>query len=285
MNAGTPSTWELFAVILIMVAFAATPMLINMIMSHKHLTKMHETLDKFICVHSDKIEEDRLLMIMKEYINADPSGAPGTARGTIALTISLIVGVCLFFLLVHPSDSPSNGVVKDVILTLTGALTSIIGFYFGGKGSEEKASGTVASAPRASEPIPSPPRTEEPKVEEHKSERYAIKENFSYQDKQYLKDTVMDLGGIPENIRADWIKDKKVEYYVGELKENMKEDLVLRPGWYKIRTNFRYDDDRYLAGNIVNLKDIPTSVLAGWKKNGWIEPVTSLMAESEKKTP
>ena len=136
MNAGTPSTGELFAVILIMVAFAATPMLINMIMSHKHLTKMHDTLDKFICIHSDKIEEDKLLMIMREYINADPSGAPGTARGTIALTISLIVGVCLFFLLVHPSNSISNGIVKDVILTLTGALTSIIGFYFGGKGSE-----------------------------------------------------------------------------------------------------------------------------------------------------
>jgi hypothetical protein len=275
IDGNAPSTWELYAAVLIIVAFAVTPLLINMIMSHNHLSRMHATLDKYISTHSD-MEQDKLLQIVKECINADPSGAPGTARSTMALTISLIIGICLFFLLVHPSDLASNNVVKDVILTLTGALTSIVGFYFGGKGIDIKSSETASSAPRAPEPIPSKPVIEERKVKEQKPERYSIKEDFIYQDKQYLKDTTMDLADIPENIRADWVKDKKVEYYVGQSKENIKEDLELGPGWYKIKSTFRYDDDRHIAGNIVNLNDIPASILAGWKKNGWIEPLTSL---------
>jgi len=40
-------------------------------------------------------------------------------------------------LLMIPSGA-TNQLVKDVVLALTGALTTIIGFYFGGNGSTEQ---------------------------------------------------------------------------------------------------------------------------------------------------
>jgi hypothetical protein len=121
---------------------------------------------------------------------------------------------------------------------------------------------------------------------ERKSELYKIKEAFSYEDKQYFKDTKVDLADIPEEIRKDWVKDNKVEFYVGETVENIEKDLTTKdqkpkPGWYKIKSNFRYNDDRYLAGNITNLMDISARVLAGWEKSGWIEPYTGSLADPE----
>jgi uncharacterized protein with FMN-binding domain len=41
---------------------------------------------------------------------------------------------------------------------------------------------------------------------------------------------------------------------------------------------FRYNDDRYIASNTVNLKDISARVLAGWEKRGWIEPYSGSLA-------
>ena len=137
--------------------------------------------------------------------------------------------------------------------------------------------------------IPSGPKKPDESAQpkkEHKPELYIIKEAFSYEDKQYLKDAKVDLAYIPEEIRKDWVKNNKVEFYVGETVENIEKDLMTKdkkpkPGWYKIKSNFRYNDDRYLAGNIINLKDISARVLAGWEKSGWIEPYTGSLAVPE----
>jgi hypothetical protein len=98
-GSNTPTKGELFAVVGILVLFAGVPLILNMVLAHRHLTRMHQTIEKFVDKHSEKIEEDKLVQIIQECIKADPSGAPGTARGTMALTILLIVGICLFFLL------------------------------------------------------------------------------------------------------------------------------------------------------------------------------------------
>lgn len=272
----TSSIAALFAVVLIIVLFATIPLLQNMHLAHKHIERTDAVVGKFLEQHHEDLDKDTTLQIIKEYINAEPGGAPGTTRGIMAIAIILVVGICLFFLMVYPSNNKE--VVKDVILTLTGALTSIVGFYFGGRGSTE----SKASEPKPPEP-PKPNPTEPVTALPKKPEKYKIMETFSYLDKQYPAGTVMDLANIPEETRKEWIENKKIELYVGDEvtdihKELTQEDNKPKPGWYKIKSNFRYNDDRYIAGNTVNLSKISAKVLAGWMKRGWIEPYSGSLA-------
>ncbi|MCX6677208.1 MAG: hypothetical protein NTU95_04595 [Methanothrix sp.] len=274
----TSSITALFVIVLILVLFATIPLLLNMHLAHKHLERTDAVLGVFLEKHHEELDGNTALQIIKEYINAEPGGAPGTTRGIMAIAIILIVGICLFFLMVYPSDLSSNGIVKDVILTLTGALTSIVGFYFGGKGSTE----AKASELKPSEPIKpnAPGSVPTPQI---KPERYRIKEGFSYLDKQYPAGTVMDLADIPEETRKEWVKINRIEFYVGDevkdiQKELIQEDSKPKPGWYRIKSNFRYNDDRHIAGNIINLNHISAKLLAGWEKRGWIEPYSGSLA-------
>jgi hypothetical protein len=182
--------------------------------------------------------------------------------------------------MVYPSNN--RDVVKDVILTLTGALTSIVGFYFGGRGSTEpKASETNPTEPpklKPSEPVTALPK---------KTEEYKIIESFNYHDKQYPAGTVMDLADIPEETRKEWVKNNRIELYVGDEVKDIHKELIQKdnkpkPGWYTIKSNFRYNDDRYITGNIINLSKISARVLAGWEKRGWIEPYSGSLAAPQK---
>lgn len=277
----TSSILVLSTIILILVLFAIIPLLLNMHLAHKHLERTDAVLGVFLEKNHEELGDDNSLQIIKEYINAEPGGAPGTTRGIMAIAIILIVGICLFFLMVYPTNNADT--IKDVILTLTGALTSIVGFYFGGKGSTE----AKASEPKPSEPL-------KPKAPESlptpslptlpiKPERYTIKEEFNHLDKQYPAGTVMDLADIPEETRKEWVENNRIEFYVGDEVKDIHKDLIQennkpKPGWYKIKSNFRYNDDRYIAGNIINLSDISARVLAGWEKRGWIEPYSGSLA-------
>jgi len=275
------SITALFVIVLILVLFAIIPLLLNMHLAHKHLERTDAVLGKFLEKHHEDLGDDTALQIIKEYINAEPGGAPGTTRGIMAIAIILVVGICLFFLMVYPTNNKE--VVKDVILTLTGALTSIVGFYFGGKGSAE----SKTFEPKPSEPlkpnaseslpassVPTPPV---------KPEKFTIKEDFTYQDKQYPAGTVMDLADIPEEIRKEWVENNRIEFYVGDEVKDIHKDLIQednkpKPGWYKVKSNFRYNDDRYIAGNIINLSRISARLLDGWEKRGWIEPYSGSLA-------
>jgi hypothetical protein len=272
----TSSITALFVIVLILVLFATIPLLLNMHLAHKHLERTDAVLGVFLEKNHEELGDDNALQIIKEYINAEPGGAPGTTRGIMAIAIILIVGICLFFLMVYPTNNKE--VVKDVILTLTGALTSIVGFYFGGKGSAEAKSSELKplEPPKqnASESVPTLPI---------KPERYTIKEDFNHLNKQYLAGNVMDLADIPEEIRKEWVENNRIEFYLGDEvkdihKELIQEDNKPKPGWYKIKSNFRYNDDRYIAGNTINLSRISARVLAGWEKRGWIEPYSGSLA-------
>lgn len=260
------SSWELFGVVLIIVIFASAPILLNNYYAHHHLTDIQKTIDQFVAGHDSKADEDKIVQLIHEYINADPNGSPGTARGAMALTITLIVGIALFVLVAYPPDQNTTTTVKEVILTLTGALTSIIGFYFGGKGSEPNLKEIQSERAAAGS-------AEEPKAEEPKAELYNIKEDLVYEDKQYTKGTTVDLANVPAETRKVWIENNKIEPYVGEQKDVQKDkELKDKPGWYKIKMDFRYHDGQYIKDNIMNLTEVPASILAEWKKNKWVEP-------------
>jgi uncharacterized membrane protein len=260
------ATFALLAVI-ILALFAGIPLLYNTIEAHKHLTEMQKSLDVFIREHADKIDKDSLIQIIHECVNADPAGAPGTTRGVMALTITLVVGTSLFFIAAYKVSGTASDSIKEVLLTLTGALTAIIGFYFGGKSGEPK-----PIEPKAAETKETGPTAEAHETEEQKAKLYLVKaDNVSYQEKQYPKGTTADLANVPTNIRDGWLLDKKIEPYVGEQKDVRKE-LEGKPGWYKIIADFHYQDDPYIKDNVMNLTDVPASILAEWIKNKWVEP-------------
>lgn len=198
----------LILVVLILVLFAITPLLLNMVLAHRHLERTDDTLGILIKEHKDELDDSTTLQIIKEYIEADPGGAPGTARGTMAMTIIVIIGTCLAFLLLFPPTDEINQTIREVILTLTGALTTIIGFYFGGNGSTEPKT-TIPATPAPNIPKP------EPAQEERQSAIYTVKKEFVYGDKKYNPDENVDLKDIPANVLKEWIDDKKVELFAG----------------------------------------------------------------------
>ena len=269
----TSAKYFAFAVILLLALFAGIPLYCNTIAAHKHLTEMQKSLDIFIREHADRIDKDSLIQIIHECASADPAGAPGTTRGVMALTITLIVGISLFFMVAYNVDKTVSADIKEVLLTLTGALTAIIGFYFGGKTGEPK-----PIEPKAAETKETEPTAEERKPEEQKAKLYTIKEeDISYQEKQCPKGTTMDLANVPTEILDGWLLNKKIEPYVGEPKD-VHQELEGKPGWYKIKMDFHYQDDLYIKDNVMNLTDVPASILAEWKKNGWVEPYTGPVA-------
>jgi hypothetical protein len=83
-------------------------------------------------------------------LGESPPGIPGLARTTIALVIVTIVGLAVFHLLVICPTCMQGKETADKILTLlTGTLTSITGFYFGGKAAESAQKTALLATPPA----------------------------------------------------------------------------------------------------------------------------------------
>ena len=117
---GNPQRWlsiSDFAVLatILLALFAFVPILIDMISAHKHLTEMQKSLDEYIRKHAGKIDADKLIKIIHECINANPGEVSGAVHAVMALTITLIVGMGLFFLVAYnPPDSASSS-VKEIL--------------------------------------------------------------------------------------------------------------------------------------------------------------------------
>ncbi|WP_369424669.1 hypothetical protein, partial [Methanothrix sp.] len=76
-----------------------------------------------------------LINLVKDALTIQSSGMQGVARATMALTLSVILGAAIFLLIFNPS-AQENSMLKDILLALTGAISSIIGFYFGGRAAQ-----------------------------------------------------------------------------------------------------------------------------------------------------
>jgi hypothetical protein len=194
------TTFALSAV-LILTLFAGIPLFFNTWQAHKHLTEMQKSLDAFIMQPGNKIDKDSLIQIIHECVNADPAGAPGTTRGVMALTITLVVGTSLFFLVAYNVNSAVSDSIKEVLLTLTGALTAIIGFYFGGKAGE-------ASQPAKVQPAATKPATAKTNVG-----WYKIKSDITDGNYRYIAGHNENLSNVPADKLTDWITKKYIEPY------------------------------------------------------------------------
>ncbi len=95
------------------------------LLSDKSLEEFNKYVDQFL---SDSSSSEDSIIAVK-----------GEVRLIIALAIILILGIALFDLMVNPAFADFT---KLIVGVFTGAITSIIGFYFGTKASKEGAEKT-----------------------------------------------------------------------------------------------------------------------------------------------
>jgi hypothetical protein len=120
----------------------------NTFKSFKEFEKREQKLSEILATAENAKNKD-FLEIYKLHIQTGPSGVDGVSRTTMAMTVTMIIGIAAFLTAFYNLNE--NGILKDIILTLTGALSSIIGFYFGGRSAGEA---KTASTPAAGEPKP-----------------------------------------------------------------------------------------------------------------------------------
>jgi hypothetical protein len=126
--------------IFLLLLFAAAPIILNMYWAYGHLSKTQEILKEIVGKQKEnKIENEALIHIVENCINAQPSGVTGIGRSTMALTLTVILGISLIYLFVYPPSAEVSTIIKDLLLTVIGAIASIIGFYFGGRALQESA--------------------------------------------------------------------------------------------------------------------------------------------------
>lgn len=125
----------LVIVILLLFAFASLPILWNIKGYYDHLKDVRNLLNDKLSSGAGQTE---LIQLVKDALAVQSSGMQGVARATMALTLSVILGVAVILLIADPrkSDDTTLQLVKDVLLALTGAISSIIGFYFGGRATQ-----------------------------------------------------------------------------------------------------------------------------------------------------
>jgi hypothetical protein len=124
--------WILAEAILLLVLFASVPIIWNMHKYYNHVAVIEGILKEKVPA-GDK----DLINIFAQCEMTGPSGFQGVGRVTLALTLCMIVGLGVLFLFANPGlkDDTNSQYVKDILLALTGTISSIIGFYFGGRGS------------------------------------------------------------------------------------------------------------------------------------------------------
>jgi|GEM_PF-1383177 len=125
--------------VLLLLIFAAAPIILNMYWAYRHLSRAQNILNDLVKNQKEnKIENSLLIQIVRDCIDAEPSGIIGVGRSTMALTLTVIVGISIIYLLVY--NISAEGPIKDLLLTVIGAISSIIGFYFGGRALQESPS-------------------------------------------------------------------------------------------------------------------------------------------------
>jgi hypothetical protein len=103
----------------------------------------------------DKLSLDQLKLLLPD-LEQPPPGIPGLTRGTLALTLLLLLGIAIaHVLVVAPRLGHELPPVADKLLTiLASALTSITAFYFGSRAAETAQQTAAATQARTSAQTP-----------------------------------------------------------------------------------------------------------------------------------
>jgi hypothetical protein len=134
-----PNPW------LMLLAFVALPVLLLMVLHLVDSVQAYgfsrSTRDKALGALEGKLSAAQVLELAK----MSPSGMAGTTRSIFTYGLLCVLGGAVFQLLLF-SDAPKAPEYADKLLTvLAGALSSVIGFYFGSKATSEGVSSGAAT--------------------------------------------------------------------------------------------------------------------------------------------
>ena len=104
-------------------------------------------IDLIISTSGDQLSKSEREWISSE-IGKPVIGIKGYTRGLLALSIILLLGCSLFYLIGSGGDM---SLIKEVLTIMSGTVSALVGFYFGGRASEEGAgigSKTGATTPQ-----------------------------------------------------------------------------------------------------------------------------------------
>jgi hypothetical protein len=86
-----------------------------------------------------EISPDQALRLKHELFDTKPTGIAGTTRSILAYSLLLVLGISVFHLLAATGDEEALKYADKILTVLAGALSSVIGFYFGSKATKEGA--------------------------------------------------------------------------------------------------------------------------------------------------
>ncbi len=121
---------------LVLFVFAGFPIILDILMAYSSQNRIRALLIEKAASNGLSIKELKRLL---EESRIPPPGIPGLARATIALTVIIILGIAVFYILLDPTKD--SNVVNNLLSLLAGLLAAITGFYFGGKTVEKKVGG------------------------------------------------------------------------------------------------------------------------------------------------
>lgn len=129
-------SWSIYLVVILLFAFSSLPILWNIKGFYNHLRDVRNLLKDKLSTDCNQAE---LINLVNDSLVFHSHGMQGITRGTMALTLSVILGTAIFLLIANPynlKDTTILSTLKDILLALTGAISSIIGFYFGGRATQ-----------------------------------------------------------------------------------------------------------------------------------------------------
>jgi hypothetical protein len=88
-------------------------------------------------------------------IHRGPTGFVGLTRGLLAVMLVLVLAITVFHLVVFLPTTKVPDVAEKLLMLLAGALTTIVGFYFGSKAPQPPTGGGSSGAPKITSVAPS----------------------------------------------------------------------------------------------------------------------------------
>jgi len=122
--------WLLFLVLLVIGILIILPWLV--------ITYSNIHLRNRIMADIHNIRDENLRMEYCKMVLAQIPERKGLSRFSLMLAVTLIIGTAVLYLVI---EDPGSELLETIIGVLTGALASIIGFFFGGRAAESASEG------------------------------------------------------------------------------------------------------------------------------------------------
>lgn len=120
----------LFLVLLVIGILITLPWLVTM---HSNICIRNEIMADIRYVQDEKLKKEYYTMLL-----AQIPERKGLSRFSLMLAVTLIIGTAVLYLVIK---DPGSELLKTIVAVLTGALASIIGFFFGGRAAESASEG------------------------------------------------------------------------------------------------------------------------------------------------